>query len=511
MTTWCSALFARRWPAVLAALVLGGLTTLSFAPYDLWWLSPLLCAPLYALLRGTSLKRRMLLGYCYGLGLFGTGTSWIYVSIHDVGGSPAIIAGLCTLIFVAGVALFYLIVAAFYRLLAPQPSPLEPLTFAAVWTLGEVFRGWFLTGFPWLLLGTAQVNGPLAGLAPVGGVFLASFVIVLSGALLWHLLAQRRLILLLPLVAIWGLSALLPTQWLSPEPRALNVALVQGNLPETTKWTYQGQQDAVNTYLDLTRTQAADADITVWPEAALPMFKTDAMPVFATAQSTLKPGSTLISGILTRQGQYIHNSALSLDQHVDGGMQQSIYSKHHLVPFGEYVPLNSILGPVISLLNLPAPSVMPGQPEQPPLTAAGLKLGVAICYEIAYPELVRDQALSSSMLLTISNDGWFGHSIGPLQHMQMAQMRALENNRYLIRDTSNGYTGVIAPNGKIVASIPRFKAGVLKAEVHPVNGLTLFTRTGNLPIELVCTLLVAIGAVASRWTRAASARAGKAE
>lgn len=494
----CTFPFRSRWACCLTALLLGALTTLTFAPFGLWWLAPLLCAPLFGLLRSTTVKRGMLLGYCYGFGLFASGASWVYVSIHDIGGSPMPLALVMTVLFVAGLALFYLIVAAFYRLLSPRVSCLEPLTFAAAWTLGEVFRGWFLTGFPWLLLGTSQVEGPLAGYAPLGGVFLISFIIALSGALLWQLFTRRRYRLALPLIALWVVGLVLPTRWLDAEPRALSVALVQGDLPQTMKWSIGGVQNAVNRYLDLTREQASDAELVVWPEVALPLTEDDARSIFATAQSTMRPHSTLISGILTRQATGTFNSAVAYDQSAPQGMLRTEYAKHRLVPFGEYVPLPGLLQPIIQLLGLPAPYVIQGPANQQPLQADALRIGMAICYEIAYPDLVRDQARRSNVLMTISNDSWFGHSIGPLQHMQMAQMRALENNRYLLRDTSNGWTGVIGPDGKLISDIPRFEPGVLHAQIHPMQGETLFTRTGSLPIILFSIVLAAAGAVASR-------------
>ncbi|MGJ8523243.1 Apolipoprotein N-acyltransferase GT2 [Carnimonas sp. R-84981] len=507
MARLCTSLCRCRWACCLAALLLGALTTLTFAPFGLWWLAPLLCAPLFGLLRGTTVKRGMLLGYCYGLGLFTSGASWVYVSIHDIGGSPMPLALVMTALFVAGLALFYLIVGAFYRLLSPRASMLEPLTFAAAWTLGEVFRGWFLTGFPWLLLGTSQVEGPLAGYAPIGGVFLISFVIALSGALLWQLFTRRHYWLAAPLIALWGIGLILPTRWLDAAPRSLSVALVQGDLPQTMKWSVGGVQNAVNRYLDLTREHASDAELVVWPEVALPLTEGEARPIFATAQSTMRPHSTLISGILTRQSTGTFNSAVAYDQSAPQGQLRTAYAKHRLVPFGEYVPLPGLLQPIIQLLGLPAPYVIQGPADQPPLHADVLRIGMAICYEIAYPDLVRDQARHANVLMTISNDSWFGHSIGPLQHMQMAQMRALENNRYLLRDTSNGWTGVIGPDGKLLSDIPRFEPGVLNAQVHPMLGETLFTRTGSLPIILISVVLAAAGALASRYRRARDQRA----
>ncbi|MGJ8526692.1 Apolipoprotein N-acyltransferase GT2 [Halomonadaceae bacterium LMG 33818] len=491
-------LFHKPCFAVLVALLLGALTTLTFAPFNFWWLGPMICAPLYALLRGTRVRKGMLIGFFYGVGLFGSGASWVYVSINVFGNANAIEATLLTLVFVLGLSLFYLIAAAFYRVLAPKVSCIEPLTFAAAWTLAEVFRGWFLTGFPWLFLGSAHLTSPLASYAPIGGVYLISFFVALSGALLWHLVIGRRLCAILPLALIWIVGALLPTQWLTPDAKSISVSLIQGNLPESEKWSFQGEEDAVNTYLDLTRQHGSQSDLVIWPEAALPMTLQDAMPVFASAQSSMKVGSSLISGIITTQGKNFFNSAVAFDQHPQGGMTTTLYRKYRLVPFGEYVPLEGLLRPMLGFFNLPTSHMSQGAANQPPLTANGLKVGMSICYEVVYPDLVREQAKHANMLVTISNDSWFGHSIGPVQQMQMAQMRALENNRYLMQDTSDGVTAVAAPDGRIIASMPRFVSGALNTVVHPVYGETLFTRTGSWPIILVSVVLVAAGAVKSR-------------
>ncbi|ANF58466.1 apolipoprotein N-acyltransferase [Halotalea alkalilenta] len=493
-----SSILHRGWLAALAALALGALTTLTFAPFELWWLGPLICAPLYGLLQGTRLRRGMLIGWSYGVGLFGAGASWVYVSIHDYGYTSMPLAAVLTLLFALGLALFYLISAAFYRLLSPRPSVIEPLIFAAAWTLGEVFRGWFLTGFPWLYLGSAHVESLLAGFAPIGGVYLISFLVALSGALLWHLAVRRRVFALVPLAAIWLAGSVLPTQWLSPDPRPIPVALVQGDLPQLTKWSPEGQRTAVNTYLRLTREQAGEAELVIWPETALPMFEEQAMPFYQLAQANMRPGSSLITGVLTRSNGLFHNSMIALDQHMEGGMTRSEYQKHRLVPFGEYVPLEGLLRGLLAFFDMPTSHMSPGPAGQQPLRADGLRLGAAICYEIVYPDLVRDQARHSNILVTISNDTWFGRSIGPLQHMQMAQMRALENNRYLLRATSNGLTAVVGPDGRILAQIARFEPGVLNFEAHAVEGLTPFTRTGSLPIVLVSIALVAVGALLSR-------------
>ncbi|MFC0268224.1 apolipoprotein N-acyltransferase [Kushneria aurantia] len=473
----------------LMALLAGALTTLTFAPFDLWLLGPLTLAAFLATLQGAGAGRTALRGWLFGVGLFGSGASWVYVSIHTYGNASGVLAAALTLLFIATMALFMLVPALLYRI--ATPSRLDPLAFAAAWTLGEAFRSWAFTGFPWLFLGSAHVSSPLAPLAPLGGVYLLSFAVALSAGLLYRLIVHHRLWLLAPLAALWALPPLLPTLWATPGGTPVSVALVQGDLPQETKWSDEGRRNAVNTYFRLTRERAADSQLVIWPETALPMLEQQALPYLARVQSTLPADTTLITGIMQRDADgTFYNAVTTL------GDQRDEYRKEHLVPFGEYLPLEGLLGPLLDIFNIPMGSVGAGPPDQPPLYANGLELGVAICYEIVYPDLVRQRALNASVLLTVSNDTWFGRSIGPLQHMQMAQLRALENNRYLLRATNNGVTAIVAPDGRITGSIERFEPGVLTGNVQAMTGLTPFTRTGSAPTLGASALLLAAAAVA---------------
>lgn len=471
----------------LLALAAGALVTLTFAPFNLWLLGPVALAILFGVVRRADLKRTLLRGWLFGLGLFGSGASWIYVSIHDYGYTGAPLALLLTALFVLVMALFLLVPTLLYRLCAP--TRLDSLAFAGAFTLGEAFRSWAFTGFPWLFLGSAHVESPLAPLAPLGGVYLLSLTVALSGALLFELARKRRWWLLAPLAALWLVPMLLPLQWAHPAGEPVSVALVQGNLSQADKWRPEGQRNAVNTYARLTRDEAAGRDLIVWPETALPMLERQALPFLSRVQTSLPAEATLMTGIMQREADgTFYNSLISLGE--AGGE----YRKEHLVPFGEYLPLEGLLGPVLDIFSIPMGSIGAGSGDQPPLSAQGLRLGVAICYEIVYPDLVRQRALDASALLTVSNDTWFGRSIGPLQHMQMAQLRALENNRYLLRATNNGMTAVVTPAGRISAHIPRFEAAVLTDRVQAMEGLTPFTRTGSWPTLALALLMVLAGA-----------------
>lgn len=467
------------------ALVAGVLTTLSAAPFFLWWLGPVAVALVYWNIHALTPALAALRGWCYGVGLFGSGTSWVFVAIHDYGGTGAPLALLLTLLFVAFLALFFAIPFGFYRRITG--SPLAFLSFAGVWVVSEWLRTWLFTGFPWLLLGTSQIDSPLASWAPIGGVYLLSLIVALTGTLGVELL-RRRWWALAPIAILWLVPIVLPNQWTTPAGEPIKVALLQGNLDQNIKWSAQGQRDATNIYTTMTREQPSDIDLIVWPEAALPMFEQEAKPILERVQSELRPGTHLLTGILQRDDQGLHyNSVIGL------GDVQGEYRKAHLVPFGEYLPLKRLLAGTIAFFDLPTPSIIPGPDGQPPIRAADTVIGNAICYEIIFADSVARQARNAELLLTVSNDTWFGRSIGPHQHLQMARLRALENGRSLIRATSNGVTAIIDPQGRITASAPQFEKTSLTGEVTPMQGLTPFTRTGSSPAWLLAALLTVIG------------------
>ncbi|WP_346797504.1 apolipoprotein N-acyltransferase [Halomonas sp. Bachu 37] len=474
----------------LAALVAGGLTTLTASPFELWWLGPVAAGLMYLGLHRLSPAQAALKGWCYGLGLFATGASWVYVSIHDYGYTGVPLALFLTALFVSVLSLFFAATLWGYRKVAGPR--LAVVSFAGAWVLGEVLRTYLFTGFPWLLLGTGQVDSPLAAWAPIGGVYLLSLLVALSGALGVAFLS-RRWLALVPLALIWLVPLALPQHWTSPTGEPVRVALLQGNLPQLIKWTPEGQRIAANTYSELTREVGDDIDLIVWPETALPMMETQARPVLERVQADLAPDTALVTGIVQRddQGRY-YNGVVGV------GNTQGSYQKEHLVPFGEYLPLESILRGAIDFFDLPMSTFTRGAADQSPMEAAGLRLGNAICYEIIYPQLVASRARESDILVTVSNDTWFGSSIGPLQHLQMARLRALENGRYVVRATSNGVTVIVDPQGKVTQRAPQFETTTLTGEVQAMQGLTPFTRWGSWPTWVVAILMLLSGIISHR-------------
>lgn len=488
--------------ASLYALLAGAANTLAFAPFDIWPLAVASPLALYVLLRGLSARAAFGRGFAYGTGFWLAGVSWVIVSIHVYGYTPLPMAALLTLLFALMLALlFFAWWTALYAWLGRGAA--RPLLFVTLWVLAEWVRSWLLSGFPWLYQGYAFLDTPLAALAPLGGVLLVSAAAVGSAVLLVDLARgtapQRRLAVALFAVLLPGCWLLDGVSWTKPADAPRTVSLVQGNIPQDLKWLREMQQPTIDIYVQLSDSEWG-RDLIVWPESAIPLYAHQAADTLTALETRARAaGSGLVLGIPTVQQSdwappVFHNSVLSLTP------EPTWYHKRKLVPFGEFVPLAGLfraIAPFFSLPMMPLDGFSPGAEDQLPLPAAGMALETLICYEVVYPALVREQAVRSNVLLTVSNDAWFGESHGPRQHMQIARMRALENGRWLLRATNTGVTAIVDDQGDVVASLPQFRREVLRGEVVPMTGSTPWMTAGNTP------LLGVLGAVlvAAAWRR----------
>jgi len=477
------------------AILAGALSTLSFAPYNLWPLGMLSVALLYQGLRQVDCKQAAVRGGAWGLGLFASGVSWIYISIHLHGNASPLLAGVLTGGLELILSLFFALMAwVWVRFFRSRGPWFGSLSFAAIWVAQEIFRSWFLTGFPWLYHGYAHTQTWLNGWAPVGGVWLVGGISVFIACLLseWQLLRspKQALVALLLVAAAWcGGYALQQVNWTQPKGDPLTVNLVQANIEQALKWDPDYITHTLSLYRDLTYAQPA-TDLVVWPETAVPVLQSQGQYfVDGIAANLAKRGSTLITGIpvddMQPAGMKIYNGIM-----VGGSEPQSEYLKQKLVPFGEFVPMEDLLRGLIDFFNLPMSSFSRGPANQGPLLAAGYRLAPLICYEAVYPDFAARQAAQSDLLITISNDSWFGSSIGPLQHLQMAQMRAIESQRWMIRATNNGVTALIDKQGQIRQRIAQFQQEVLLGEVQPMQGLTPYLRWQSAPLMVLVILVL---------------------
>lgn len=481
----------------LAAAAAGALLPLGFAPFACWPLGIICPALLLLLLHNASARARLWRCALFAGGFFSVGASWVYVSIHDFGAASVPLATLLTGAFVLVLTFFFSLPFYLYgRYSAHRSSHHSALfvwLFPCLWILAEWVRSWVFTGFPWLLLGYTQLGTPLAGFAPVLGIYGVGLMTLLVAAALVAALTRRQPgWLALPLVLLgsgWGLQQV---AWTRAAGEPIAVALVQANIPQSMKWDPAFLQPTLEKYAELSEPLWADHDWIIWPEAAVPLTYHRALPflnqMYARASDA---NATLMTGILYDDPDHgvFYNSVLGL------GNGSGIFHKEHLVPFGEYVPLEQWLRQTIQFFNLPTSYITPGPAGQRLLQAGELRVAPALCYEIVYADLVAERAAGAEVILTISNDAWFGDSLGPQQHMQMAQMRALENGRYVIRSTNNGITGVINPQGVIEAQIPQFVSAILRSQVTAHTGTTPYTRWGSAPT----LVLVSLGLLLLLW------------
>ena len=492
-------------------VVSGAVLPLAFAPFGLFPIAFVSLATLFLAWRGCrTLRRAFLRGWLFGLGAFGAGMSWIYESFAfaNVAGALAFVL---TVGFVGCLALYPAVLGWILVRAAPAGSDASRLlaVYPAAWTLWEWLRGWAFTGFPWLQAGYSQLDGPASGWLPVIGVHGAGALVALvAGGFAFALVCrERRAIALLgAAVALWWAGAALARiDWVQPAGAPVEVAIVQGNIPQDQKWRRRMRELTLERYAALTR-EHFDADLVVWPESAMPGFL-DRLQEFTNSvrAEAVARDSAVLTGAVVRErsgGPYL-NAVVML------GSEPGVYYKRRLVPFGEYMPFGFLLRPVAQALGIRLSDFRPGPGEQAPIRLGPHALGVSICYEIAFSEAVRRDLPQAAILVTVSNDAWFGDSIGPHQHLEIARVRAAETGRWLVRATNTGLSAIVSSRGEVRASLPQFEVAAGTFEVVPMQGETPYVRLGDAPIVVVLAVWFAVGlARARRTTRTADDNMG---
>lgn len=482
----------------LAALLAGLLLPLAFAPFQL----PYLVFPLLAILlltwSGATPGRAFRRGYLFGFGQFGFGVYWLHISINLFGGVNLVLALTATYLLVAFLALYPALTGwVLRRYFSRSHWFYYILAAAGIWTLAEWSRSWILTGFPWLNLGYSQIDTPLAGIAPLFGVYgISWFVILVAGLLaccVIHIRWQQRALALTAGLLVFVCGGLLQEiSWTRADNRLLNVALIQGNVSQSIKWQPEQLQQTMRLYDDLTSAYWNEADLIVWPETAIPALANQIGDYLDLMQNRAQTSETLlVTGLAVhdRGNGRFYNSLLALGAHED------MYHKRHLVPFGEYMPFKTLLNPVLEFLQVPMSDFSSGDSNKPLLQLGSLAIGASICYEDAFGEDVIEALPEADILINVSNDAWFGDSIAPHQHLEIARMRALEAGRHMLRATNTGISAIIDPSGRIKARSPQFKPHALTAEIQTFTGRTPYTLFGNHAIlvyiiVILCTIIV---------------------
>ena len=499
----------RELAAGAGCLAAGAVLPLSFAPFGLFPVAFVSLAALFVAWRACRTPRRAFFcGWLFGIGAFGAGVSWVYESFGfaDVSGA---LAFALTVGLVACLALYPAVLGWIVMRAAPAgDAPRLLAVYPAAWTLWEWFRGWAFTGFPWLQVGYAQIDGPASGWLPVLGAHgagaLAAFV---AGGLALALLRRdvRSTVFLVVAVVSWGAGLWLArVDWVEPAGAPVRIAIVQGNIDQDRKWHPQMRALTLERYARLTR-EHFDADLVVWPETAIPgFFDTQKEFTDGLREEALERASAVVAGVPVREargGPYLNAVAML-------GPEPGFYFKRRLVPFGEYMPFGSVLGPVPAALGIPMADFSSGPPEQEPMRLGPHVLGVSICYEIAFGSAVRLDLPEAALLVTVSNDAWFGDSIGPHQHLEIARVRAVETGRWLVRATNTGLSAVVSSRGEVRGMLPQFEVAAETFEVVPMRGETPYVRFGDGPVLVALALWLVAGLVRSQRASAA-ARGGE--
>lgn len=502
------------WLALLAGVV----NVLAFAPFAIW---PLQILTLAWLLRQLAHNpagpqhrwpRLLLTAWLYGFGWAACGLHWLYISMHDYGGMAGPIAALAVALLAAYLALYAAAAAALASWLRQRWQASEAcqlvLIMPACWALSEWLRGWMFTGFPWLTSGYAHNISPLAGFAPVLGVYGVAWISALIAGCLALLSLSRPArtplrarawpLALVVLLAGSGM-ALHAVNWTQPVGQPISVRLLQGNIPQELKFSNETLLSSLILYEDMIR--SAPADLIAIPETAVPLPPEQLPPDYLAQliRFSQTSGSHLALGILLADGpsQYA-NSMLGISSAVASPAYR--YDKHHLVPFGEFIPFGFRW--FVDLMHIPLGDLTRGQPLQAPWAVKQQWVLPNICYEDLFGEEIAAQLGAAyyrkqpqaSILLNLSNIAWFGDSIALPQHLQISQMRTLETGRPMLRATNTGTTAVISPKGQVLATLTPYTRGQLSAPVQGYQGQTPYILLGN---RLMLALTLA--ALALAW------------
>jgi len=479
-----------RWLSALA----GSCLPLTYAPFHAYPLAIPLLALLFFLWDGQTGREAAWRGFWFGFAAFVTGTYWLYISIHVFGGAPVVVAAILMVGLFWLMALYLAIGGYCAVVFATRNRWLRwCLVWPAIFTLLEWVRGWMFSGFPWLGIGYGQIDGPLKAWAPIAGVHGVSLVTLMLAGIVLTLLrgsTRDRMIAGAIAIAIFASTWIFyDREWTSALDQDLRVSLIQGSIPQDKKWLPEQRKPTLELYRDLTFGES-NQDLVIWPEVAVPVMAFLVQDYFDDLAAEARARNMQIYlGVLTYDDdrQQYRNSLIGVGRH------DASYHKRHLVPFGEFFPVPEFVRKWMRGAGLPNQDTAAGSYTQPPLPLGDLSLSPSICYEDAFGAEQLDFLPEAELLVNVSNDAWFGDSIAPHQHLQMARMRALEAGRFMLRTTNTGITAVISPRGKIMQRSPQFETHVLRAVVQPHAGATPYVRLGNYPLLISCLILVGVG------------------
>ncbi|MDT0593985.1 apolipoprotein N-acyltransferase [Glaciecola petra] len=481
----------------------GASLTFAFAPYGQWYL-PFMVLPVSFYLISRYADKIFIAAWMFGFGYFSAGIAWVHVSIAEFGGIPLVASLFLMFLLCAYLALFPAM--AFYLTKRFFPiRPMWPLVLPFIWLISEWARAHLLTGFPWLSIGYSQSTSMLSAWLPIIGEIGLSALIILVCISIAIGIQYKKVISIIPIVVLFVSSFVLQNvQWTKQSDQSKSVLLVQGNIAQSMRWDPKKDEQTIRHYLALTEPYW-DADIVVWPEAAIPKLEIGSGELLvALDQRAIQSQTGFITGIVDYNIETKVALNLLLAMGIDNEQSNTPYqyghkkrfAKHHLLPIGEFVPFEDLLRPLAPIFDLPMSSFTRGEYVQDNLLVNETYFAPAICFEIAFPKQIRANLQPhTNAIITVSNDAWFGDSHGPHQHMQIAQVRAREFGLPLLRATNNGVTGTINSYGQITASLPQFESGVLTSTLHFSEGFTPYRKFGDLPVWIVTAMLFFIALI----------------
>lgn len=479
------------WPGTILAIITGALYPLAFAPFHYLIFSFICPGSLLILLSTVKAKQAAWRGWLFGLGAFSVGVSWVFISLTMYGEANYFLAGLITALMIMIMGGYIAGQSYLFALFFPTQNFTKfVLAFPSLWVLFEWVRTWLFSGFPWLFLGNSHLDTPLRGYAPIVSVFGVSWIVAFCCGvfvfIIWNSFRIQspkckwlyNLFAVCSVLLLWiGGYYWQNIQWTQAQNSAMEVSLVQGNIPQVLKWEPGQAIESLDVYTELTKKYLSRNQLIVWPESGITFLNTQATDELNSISQWLNTQqSTLITGIPIFKDRTFYNGMLAL------GNGEGEYLKRHLVPFGEYMPFRQLFLWLKDYVQMPMSDFDSGPMQQNLLKANGIPIAAFICFEIAYPSLVLTGLPQGQILITISDDSWFGKSIAAAQHLEIAQMRALETGRYLLLSTNDGITAIIDPRGRIQEQAPQYQRYVLTGKIHAMTGSTPWIMLGIYPI-----------------------------
>lgn len=473
----------------LCLFLLGASYTLAFAPVGFWPLQLIDLATLFVVLyHAGTVKKVMQLTWTFCFAWLFFGVIWLTVTMFRYGDMPVWLSVLCVLLFAAALAcipaLAMGLASSMRQRFQMSPAVVCLVLFPTCWSLAEWTRDWLFTGFPWLVSGYAHNIGPLAGYAPVMGVFGITWLSALIAGCVVLFLQRRRMYAIPALMIFCAGATLQLVQWTTPHGQPLTVRLLQGNVDQQIKFEHEHLIDSLQFYADAIQKQPADLIVT--PESALPLPKY-ALPtgyLDMLQQFAGRTHSTIALGLFNSDGPDLFaNSMISITPTPSSPTYR--YDKHHLVPFGEFIPKGFAW--FYHYMNIPMGDLQRGGLLALPFPVKDQQVLPNICYEDVFGEEIAERIAYAhfthkpvpTILLNMTNLSWFGDSWAMPQHVQITQMRTLEMGRPMLRSTNTGVTTLVNAQGRVVSQMATFERGELDVRVQGYQGLTPYIVCGN--------------------------------